>query len=122
EPRLPEMADQTFLVRPPYPVPALLERGIRGEPLQRAELTEIPGPAVADRLVKQCREPGIAEHQPAPRRHAVGLVRESLRPQRMKLAQHAALQQLRVQRRDTIDGMTADRRKVRHSHIALAAF
>ena len=74
------------------------------------------------RCVMQCARRGFDEHHPAPRRHAVGLVGELLRPQLGEVVEHVALEQLGVQRRDAVDGVAADAGQVRHAHVALAGF
>ena len=68
----------------------------------------------------QTRQPRIAQHHPAARRHAVRLVAEPLRPQLVEVLQHVLLQQLRVQLRHAVDRVAADAREVRHAHVALA--
>ena len=85
------------------------------------QLVEVGDPALADCAGNQPRQARIAEHHPASRRHAIGLVLEFLGPQLVEIAQHVGLQQLRVQRRHAIDGMAAHAGQVRHAHIALAA-
>ena len=90
--------------------------------LELAQLVQIADPALADALRDAVCEARIGQHHPAPRRHAVGLVAELLRPQLGEVVEHVALEQLGVQRRHAVDGMTADAREVRHAHVALAGF
>jgi hypothetical protein len=69
-------------------------------------------------LRNKLRQARIAQHHPAPRRHAIGLVAEFLRPQVVKIAQHVALEQFGVQFGDAVDRVTAGGGEVRHAHEA----
>ena len=97
------------------------EGGVPCQRLQAAEPVELLDPAAADRVGDELRKARVAQHHPAPRRHAVGLVAELLRPERVKVAQHVLLEELRVQLGDAVDGVASDRREVCHAHVAPAA-
>ncbi len=76
-----------------------------------------PSPMVS---VMSAARRGFDERHPAPRRHAVRLVRELLGPQLGEVMQHVLLQQLRVQVRHAVDRVAADAREIGHAHVALA--
>ena len=85
--------------------PALAEGGVVGERLEARELGRVLDPLVRpQRLGDQRGLPGVAEGEPAARRDAVGLVLELLRLQRVKVLEEVVLQDLRVDRRDAVDG------------------
>ncbi len=96
---------------PPRP-----ERRVLDEVLQPAQLLEVGQPAVADGLVEQCAQARVGQRQEPARRHPVGDVPEAVRPQLVEVLEHTGFQQLRVQGRDPVDGVAADRREVRHPH------
>ncbi len=112
---------EVYLVGALDRAPALAERRVVDERLDRAKLVEVADPAVADRLVEQARELRVREHDPAARRDAVRLVREALRPQLVEVAEHVALQELGVQLGDAVHRVAADAGEMRHAHVALAA-
>ena len=88
---------------------------------QALELGQVLDPVRSDMLGDQIREPRIGKHHPAPRRNAVGLVAELLRPHFVEVLQDIALQQLRMKLRDAVDGVAADAGEVRHAHVTLSA-
>ena len=59
---------------------------IVGQRLELAQLRQVADPLIADALRDAMREPRIGQHHPAPRRHAIGLVGELLRPQLREVA------------------------------------
>ena len=63
---------------------------------------------MAEARGEQAGEAGIAEHHPAARRDAVGLVGELLRGELVEIAQDVGLEQFGVQGGDAVDGMAAD--------------
>ncbi len=96
--------------------PALPERRIVDVGLQPAQLVQVGQPAVADGLVEQRPQSRVGQRQEASRRHAVGHIAEPLRPQLVEVFEHTGFQQLRVQRRHTVDRVAADGGQVRHPH------
>ena len=72
-----------------------------------------PSPIVSS---SSCAQARVGQRQEAARRHAVGHVAEPLRPQLVEVFEHTGFQQFGVQRRDTVDGVAADRGQVRHPH------
>ena len=71
---------------------------------------------------EQPRQSGIAEHHPAAGRYSIGLVAELLWGQLVKIMENLGLEELRVQCRDSIDGMTAKGSQVRHADVPFAGF
>ena len=63
----------------------------------------------------------VREQQPAPRRHAVGLVVEALGEQLGQVPDRRRAQQLRMDRRDAVRAVRADDREVRHPDLPLGA-
>ena len=102
--------------------PFLPESGIVGQRLQLAQLVEVFEPAVADAPGDELCQRRIGNGQETPRRDAVGDVAEFLRPQLGEIAQDGLLQQIRVQSRDAVDVVAADRGQMRHADVAFAAF
>jgi hypothetical protein len=92
---------------------------ILGERFEQFQLFEILDPSAADRLADQRGKARIGQRHPSSRRHAVGLIAELLRPQRMKVLQHVLLQQFRMKFCDAVDGVAADTGEMRHAHVAL---
>src|SRR4029453_6329103 len=64
----------------------------------------------------------VAERAEAPRRNAISDVAKFLGPQFGEIAQHSFPEQLRMELRDAVDHVTADRREMRHAHGARFAF
>ena len=90
-------------------LPLALETAVGGQRLEARELVlQVGDPAVADVPGDQRAQLRIAQHHPAPRRHAVGDVDELVRRHRVEVAQHRLLEQLGVQRGDAVDGVAAD--------------
>ncbi len=98
---------------------ALLKVGGIGEAFQLAQFLEIGDPGLADGFAEQPRQRGIGLQQPAPRRHAVGLVAESLRPKLGEFRDQRRAQQVGMQGGDAIHGVGADDGQVRHAHLLL---
>jgi len=63
-------------------------------------------------------EIGIGLQQPAPECDAVGLVDDAVGIDRVQVAEHGLAHQVGVQRRDAVDAMGADKRKVAHSQFS----
>ena len=57
-----------------------LEARVIRKRLKLPQLRQVGDPGLADALAQQARELRIGLQQPAPRRHAVGLVAEFFRP------------------------------------------
>ncbi len=74
------------------------------------------------RSVINSAEPRIAQGDEAPRSNAVGDVAKLLRPELGEIAKHGLLEQLGVQRGDTVDRVAADDGEIRHPDGARAAF
>ncbi len=102
--------------------PAGAKLRVLGQRFERLQLRKILDPAIADVFRNELRQFRIGQHHPAPRRHAVGFVAELLRPHFIEVLEDVALEELRVQGGDAVDGMAADTGEVRHAHVALAAF
>ena len=98
----------------------LLEGGIVGEGLEFMQRFRIVHEPVADRLADQRGEAGIALHQPAARRDAVGLVVDPLGIERVEVGKDRDLHEFRVERGDAVDGMGADEGEVAHPDAAVA--
>ena len=96
--------------------PALPERRILDVVLQPAQLVEIGQPAVADGVVEQRPQSRVGQGQEPSRGDAVGHIAEPVRPQLVEVFEHTGFQQLRVQRRHTVDRVAADGGQVRHPH------
>ncbi len=79
--------------------------GVAGERLQAGDLGKIRDPAAPDALREKGGQLPVAQGQPAPLGHAVGLVAEALRVQRVPLGQHAGLEELRVDFRHAVGRM-----------------
>ena len=62
---------------------------------------------------------GFAQQQPAPRRHAVGLVVEPLGKHLGKVLDRRGAQQLRVNRRHAVGAVRADDRQIGHANPPL---
>ncbi len=75
--------------------PLVAEVRVVGQRLEAAQFFEVVDPSLAEPRGKQLREARIAEHHPAPRGDAVGLVGELLRRERVEVAQHAGFEQAR---------------------------
>ena len=97
------------------------ERRIGRQRPQLGQLVQSQPPAAADALVEQRCQARVGLRQPAPRRHAVGHVREAVGPQRGEVGEDGLHQQVGVQRRHAVDLVAAHDRQVRHAHAAFAA-
>src|SRR5271163_1078665 len=76
-----------------------------------------PSPTVRS---SSSRSPGLASARNRRGVTPVCLVAEPLRPQLEEVFEHTLFQQLRVQRRDTVDGVAADGRQVGHPDLLAA--
>ena len=85
----------------------------------RASISSRKPSPIASRM--QAGQAGIALHQPAARRDAVGLVVDAAGIELVKVGEDGLLHQLRMQRRDAVDRMRAGEGEVAHAHAALAA-
>ena len=81
-------------------------------------LREVGDPAVADRLGEQLRQVRVGEQQPAPGRHAVGLVVEPLGEHRREVGDGLRPEQFRVDGRHAVRAVRPDDRQVRHPDLA----
>ena len=79
---------EPLFVEPLDAAPAFAKRGVAGMRLEGFEAREIGDPALAERLVEQCRERRIAQHEEPARRDAVRDVVEAFRPELREIAQH----------------------------------
>ena len=102
--------------------PLFAEACILCQRLEPCELLEVGYPLLANRIADECGEPRVAQCHPASWCHAVGLVAELLRPQRIKILQHILLEQLGMQLCNSVDRMAAHAGEIGHAHIALPAF
>ena len=92
--------------------------GMLVELRQQIDVVEEFGP---DAISDQLGQARIALHQPAARRHAVGLVVDPLRIEFVEVAEDRLLHQLGVQRRHAVDRVAADERQLSHADTAAAA-
>src|SRR5882762_2179799 len=87
---------------------------------QAPELFEIVFPRRPQAFRQQRRQAGIRLFQPAAHRDSVGHIDESIGIQVGKTGKHLFAHEVGVQLSDPVDPMTADDRKMRHSHPAIA--
>ena len=99
----------------------LLELGILGQGLESTQFVEIALPAAADLRRDESCQAGIASKQPAAGRDAVGLVVELAGIEFVEFREEVALEELRVQRGDTVHRVTADDGQIRHAHHLMVA-
>jgi hypothetical protein len=90
--RVPNVVHQALLVELLHRAELVEERGIARQRLEPLELIEVPHPPVTDPRGDQRREGGIAEQEPAPGRHSVGLVVEALGEELCEVGKHVALE------------------------------
>ncbi len=88
---------------------------------QVCELVEVSLPAWADRVLDQSRQPGVGRQDPAPRRHAVGLVDDPLGVEPVQLGEHRLFHQLGVQGRDPVHPVCHDEGQVPHLDLPVLA-
>jgi hypothetical protein len=115
-----DVGSQARLVAAFHVAPLLTEGGIVDERLQSAQAPQIGQPAVVDLAVQQLPKARIGQRKEAAWRHAVCLVAEPLRPHLIEVFEHTTFQQFRVQGCDTVDGVAADGRQVRHPDVLIA--
>jgi hypothetical protein len=89
----------------------------RPEPLQ---LGEVGDPALADRLGDAARQRRVGEQEPAPRRHAVGLVAEALGVHLGEVLDCHRAQQAGMDGGDAVGAVRADDREICHADLALS--
>ena len=114
------VAGQPLLVRALRGPPRLTEGGVFGEGLELAQLVELDDPVRPDALGDERAQGRVREREEPPRRDAVGLVAEALRPHLVEVAKHARLEQLGVQRGDAVDRVAAHRGEMGHADALLA--
>ena len=90
-------------------------------PISRPSLFEVVFPRRAQALGQQRRQAGIRLLEPAAHGDSVGHIDESIRIQIGKSGEHLLAHEIGMQLRDAVDPMTADDRKMRHAHAAIAA-
>jgi hypothetical protein len=90
--------------------------GVLGQGLELAQGLQIRKPALAERAIEKSAKCWIGERHETAGRDAVGLIAEALWPELIEILEHARLEQLRMQRGDTVDGVTADRGEMGHAH------
>ena len=100
----------------------LLQFAVPGVCRQLLQLVGIATPFRADLLVEQGRQPGIALHQPAARRDAIGHVAKALRKHAGEVGKNGIHHQLRVQFGHPVDPMRGDDGQGGHSHPPFTAF
>ena len=94
---------------------------IVGERLQPGEVSEVGDPAVADRLGDAAGQGRVGQQEPAPRRHAVGLVVEALGKQVGQVLHGHGTQQARMDGGDAVGAVRAHDGEVGHPDVAIAA-
>ena len=97
------------------------EAAIVGERLQLRQLGEVGDPAVADGFGDAAGERRVRQQQPAPRRHAVGLVVEALGKHLGQVLDRHRAQQGGMDRGDAVGAVRADDGEVGHADLPLAA-
>ena len=101
-------------------LPLRLETGIGCQRLEALELVfQVRDPSIADSTGDERAQLRIAQHDPAPRRHAVGDVEELLRREPVEVAEHGLLEELGMERRHAVDRVTADAGEMGHAHVFL---
>src|SRR4030095_336357 len=104
-------------------LPLSLKTGIDGKGLDAFKLFLQSGyPSIADLAGNQRAQLRIAQHDPAPRRNAIGHIRKLFRHYGVEVAQHVLFEQLAMERRDAIDRVAADAGEMRHAHIPFSGF
>ena len=98
----------------------LLEGRVVREGLEGLDLAHVLAPAVADGLVDQVRQPGVALHQPAAVRDAVGDVQELARLEQVEVVEGLLLEDLGVDGGHAVDGVGVGHAQVRHVHLVVA--
>ena len=91
-----------------------------GKRFELLQLAEIGHPAVADRVSDRSGERRVGPQQPAPRRHAVGLVVEPLRKHVGQILDRRLSQEFGVDRRNPVGAVRPDNGHVRHAYPAPA--
>ena len=91
------------------------ERGVLGQGEELLEQRQVDDPVLADDVGDEPREVGVRQQEPAPRRHAVGLVVEAAGELLGQVAQHGRPEQLRVERGDAVGAVRADDGQVGHA-------
>ena len=89
---------------------------------QRLQLRQIAPPAPPNALVQQRGQRRVGLGQPAPWRHAIGLVVEALGVDAGKVGKDGLLHQLRMQARHAIHRVAGHHRHIGHAHAPLARF
>ena len=104
-------------------LPLALKSGIDGERFDALQLFfKIRDPSITDFAGNESAQLRIAEHDPTPRRYAIGHVEELLRNHCVEVPEHGLLEQSGVERRDAVDRVTADAGKMRHAHVLFSRF
>ncbi len=111
---------QPLLVGPLHGGEFLAENRVVGKPVDLLQGFEIVHEAIADGRADQLRQALVALEQPAALGDAVGLVVDALGIERVQVGEDRLLHQLRVQRRDAVDGMRAGEGQIAHAHAPLA--
>ncbi len=97
----------------------LLEGGVVGEGLQIGDLAHVLAPGVADGLVDQAGQRGVALHQPAAMGDAVGDVDELPGLQHVEVVEGLALEDVRVDGGYAVDGVGVGHAQVGHVHLVV---
>ena len=87
--------------------------------LQVAQPVQIVFPILANRRGDQIRQRAVAHFQPAARRHTIGLVHDPVRMQLVQFGEQVGLDQIGMQRRNTVDLMRHDKGQLAHPHLVM---